>query len=86
MCIQRRSISYRFQNRKTCLCDKLQSHCPKRYEHFHGSKGNAEGTSSHGRKLFMLIFSRTTMKISESMKRFPYDRETVHGFHIEHVL
>jgi hypothetical protein len=40
-------------------------HSPKRYVHFHGSTGNAEGNPSHGRKLFMLIFSRTTMKISE---------------------
>jgi hypothetical protein len=37
----------------------------ERFEHFHGSTENAEGNSSHGRKLFMLIFSRTTMKISE---------------------
>jgi hypothetical protein len=40
-------------------------HCPKRYEHFHGSTGNGEGNPSDGRELFMLIVSRTTMKISE---------------------
>jgi hypothetical protein len=45
-------------------------HSPKSYDHFHGRTGNAEGNPSDGRKLFMLIFSRTTMKISEKARTF----------------
>jgi hypothetical protein len=40
-------------------------HCPKRLDQFPGRKGNVKGNPSDGRKLFMLIFFRSTMKISE---------------------
>jgi hypothetical protein len=52
-----------FQTTEIFLISLIQ--CSKRYGQFPCSTENAERNHSDGRNLFMLIFSRRTMKISE---------------------
>jgi hypothetical protein len=53
---------YQVSDHKILKCNRVSIDCPKRYVLFPGSMGNAEGNSSDGRKLFMLIFPPSTGK------------------------
>jgi hypothetical protein len=53
---------YQVSDHKILKSNGVSIDCPKRYVQFPGSTGNAEGNSSDGKKLSMLIFPRSTGK------------------------